>query len=84
LGKRALFSIVARREERNDASRWAAPGPWLLRAWRGGVRVGPLSSAGGRPLRLGRAGLRRSGGKGVAVGSGSASGRVSAHSQFSI
>jgi hypothetical protein len=37
---------------------------WLLHAWRGGVRVGLLTSAGGRPLRLGRAGLRRSGGEG--------------------
>jgi hypothetical protein len=73
LGKRALFGIVARREEGNDASRWATPGPWLLHAWRGGVRVGPLASAGGRSLRLGRAGLRQSGGRGVAIGSGSAS-----------
>jgi hypothetical protein len=33
-------------------------------------------------LQLGRAGLRRSEGEGVAAGPGSASGRVSAHSQF--
>jgi hypothetical protein len=76
LGKRALFGVVARREEGDDASRWAAPGPWLRRAWRGGCL--------GWAARLGwgQAGLRQSEGKGVAAGPGSAFGPVSAHSQF--
>jgi hypothetical protein len=78
---------VAWREEGDDASCWAAPGPWLLRAWRGGCpgraarlgwgQVASLGQAG----QLGRVGV---GGKRLAVGSGSASGRVSAHNQFSI
>jgi hypothetical protein len=45
LGKRALFGVIARLEEGNDASRWAAPRSWLLRAWRRGCP--------GRAARLG-------------------------------
>jgi hypothetical protein len=45
---------------------------------------GSRASTGGRPLRLGRAGQRRSEREGVAVGPSSAFGQVSAHSQNSI
>jgi hypothetical protein len=84
LGKRALFGVVARREEGDDASRWAAPGPWLLRAWRGGCPGRAAHLGWGQAALLGQAGLRRSEGKGLAAGPGSAFGWVSAHSQFSI
>jgi hypothetical protein len=71
LGKRALFGVVARREEGDDASRWAAPGPCLLRAWRGGcpgraARLGWGQAASlGQARQLGRAGV---GGNGWLLG----------------
>jgi hypothetical protein len=70
VGEESSVRLVAWREEGDDASRWAAPGPWLLRVWRGQAGFGWAALEWG--------------GKGVAVGSGSASGRVLAHSQINI
>jgi hypothetical protein len=68
LGKRALFGVIARREEEDDTSRWAAPRPWLLRAWRGGCPGRAARLGWGQAASLGHAGLRRSEGKGWLLG----------------
>jgi hypothetical protein len=56
-----MFGFVAWREERDDASRWAAPGPWLLHAWRGQAGFGwaalGCAGVGGKGWLLGRAWL---------------------------
>jgi hypothetical protein len=86
--RRGGFSFLASllrlgvQEEDDSSSAWAAAGPrWVATRAKGKPRQA-ARFCWGKPLQLGRAGLCRSEGKGVAAGPCSAFGRVSAHSQF--
>jgi hypothetical protein len=69
-------------EEDDSGSARAAAGPRWVATRAKGKPHRAAHFGWGRPLQLGRAGLRRGEGKGVLAGPGSAFSRVSAHSQF--